>query len=105
MASSAQLKDTSGLIIGACRYGNERNWNGWIADVAFSDPHVATLVEGNMTMTSVDPTPEALRGFDCLVIATAHTGFDYEQIIAAGIPIVDSRNALKGIKADHILKI
>jgi len=75
------------------------------ADVSFSDPHVRTLVEGEMTMTSVDPTPEALSGFDCLVIATAHTGFDYEQIVAAGIPIVDSRNALKGIEAGHILKI
>ncbi len=75
------------------------------AEVAFSDPYVSTLVEGDMTMKSVDPTTDTLRGFDCLVIATAHSTFDYESIVAAGVPIVDSRNALKGIKADHILKI
>ncbi len=75
------------------------------ADVSFADPHVSTLVEGEMTMTSVEPTPEALRGFDCLVIATAHSAFDYDEIVAAGVPIVDSRNALKGIEADHIVKI
>ena len=75
------------------------------ADVAFSDPHVSTLVEGEMTMQSVDPTPEALRGFDCLVIATAHAAFDYDGIVASGVPIVDSRNALKGFAADNITRI
>jgi UDP-N-acetyl-D-glucosamine dehydrogenase len=39
------------------------------------------------------------------VIATAHSAFDYDMIVGAGVPIVDTRNALKRYTAPHIRKI
>ncbi|MCD4689833.1 nucleotide sugar dehydrogenase [bacterium] len=75
------------------------------ANVAYADPYVPTLVEGGMKMRSVDVDTAALREYDCLVVATAHSSFDYDAIVAAGVPIVDSRNALKGFDEGHIVKI
>lgn len=75
------------------------------ASVSYADPHVPRLDQAGLEMASVALTPEALRQFDCLVIATAHSAFDYDMIVGAGVPIVDTRNALKGHNAPHIRRI
>jgi UDP-N-acetyl-D-glucosamine dehydrogenase len=75
------------------------------ADLAYSDPFVPSFKDGSLEFTSVELTAESLAGFDCAVIATAHSTFDYEMIVGSGVPLVDARNALKGIKADHIRRI
>ena len=75
------------------------------AVVSYSDPFVATLHEGGFSLDSLELTPELLRDVDCIVIATAHSSVDYESVVGAGTPIVDTRNALKGFTGDHILKL
>ncbi len=75
------------------------------ADLAYSDPFVPGFKVASLELTGIELTAESLAEFDCAVIATAHSAFDYEMIVAAGVPIVDARNALKGIKADHITRI
>jgi UDP-N-acetyl-D-glucosamine dehydrogenase len=75
------------------------------ASVSYSDPHVPSVDEAGLRMTSLDLTPDLVKGFDCVVVATAHRGFDYDAIVAAGVPIVDTRNALKRYGASHIRKI
>jgi UDP-N-acetyl-D-glucosamine dehydrogenase len=42
------------------------------------------------------------EGIDCGVIVTDHKAFDYPSIVAAFPLIVDTRNALKGVKSDKI---
>ncbi len=75
------------------------------AAVSYSDPHVPDIDEGGVAMASLELTPDLLGEFDCMVIATAHAAFDYDMIVAAGVPIVDARNALKRYDAAHIRKI
>lgn len=75
------------------------------ADLSYSDPHVPRLAEGGLAMESVELTPERLREFDCIVVTTAHDGFDYKTVVDAGVPIVDTRNALKEFSADHVRRI
>jgi UDP-N-acetyl-D-glucosamine dehydrogenase len=75
------------------------------ASVSYSDPHVPGIDEAGLKMASVELTSDSLAGFDCLVIATAHDTFDYDTIVGAGVPIVDTRNALKRYDAEHIRKI
>jgi UDP-N-acetyl-D-glucosamine dehydrogenase len=75
------------------------------AALSFSDPCVARLEEAGFNMGSLALSPEVLAGFDCLVITTAHSAFDYDAVVAAGVPIVDTRNALKGYSGGHIRKI
>jgi UDP-N-acetyl-D-glucosamine dehydrogenase len=73
--------------------------------VSYSDPHVSLIDEAGIASTSLDLTPGVVAGFDCIVITTAHTAFDYDMIVAAEVPIVDARNALKRYSAAHIRRI
>jgi UDP-N-acetyl-D-glucosamine dehydrogenase len=48
-------------------------------------------------MRSVDLTPQNLAGYDCVVIATDHSNYDYAAIVEASQLVVDSRNATRRI--------
>jgi UDP-N-acetyl-D-glucosamine dehydrogenase len=56
------------------------------AEVSYHDPHVEEF-DG---MRSVDYAPET---FDCVVIVTAHSSIDYEDLVARAQVVVDFRNA------------
>ena len=74
------------------------------ARVTYTDPWVPTVREGAHTLTSVT-FAEALRtGFDCGVIITDHSAFDYAQLAALPL-IVDTRNALKAYAGAQILRL
>jgi UDP-N-acetyl-D-glucosamine dehydrogenase len=65
------------------------------AIVSYTDPYVPHLAHGSHTLDSV-PECEALNGgYDCLVITTDHSSFNYAEIARVGPLIVDTRNALK----------
>jgi UDP-N-acetyl-D-glucosamine dehydrogenase len=56
----------------------------------------------NLNMTS---TPlEQLEQYDCVLIMTDHTDYDYQAIVSQSTLVVDSRNATKGIKSDKIVR-
>ncbi len=71
------------------------------AILSYTDPYVPTLKHGDLDLTSV-PETDAADDVDCAVICTNHGVFDYKAIVKRYSLIVDSRNALKGIKADHV---
>jgi UDP-N-acetyl-D-glucosamine dehydrogenase len=48
-------------------------------------------------MRSVELTPSNLAGFDCAVIATDHSSYDYQAIVEASPLVVDTRNATRRI--------
>jgi UDP-N-acetyl-D-glucosamine dehydrogenase len=56
------------------------------ADVSYHDPHVAEF----NGLRSVAYAPEE---YDCVVIVTAHTAIDYEQLVDRAQLVVDLRNA------------
>jgi UDP-N-acetyl-D-glucosamine dehydrogenase len=53
-----------------------------------------------MSSTPLDKIPE----FDCVVIVTDHTQYDYARIVASAKLVVDTRNATKGIEAANIVR-
>jgi UDP-N-acetyl-D-glucosamine dehydrogenase len=66
-------------------------------EVSYSDPHVPEtkpVRRGDLGMKSVELTPDAIKGFDALVVATNHKAFDYAAIAANAKIIIDSRNAM-----------
>ncbi|MCK4409155.1 MAG: nucleotide sugar dehydrogenase [Candidatus Eisenbacteria sp.] len=75
------------------------------AVVSYSDPFVPTLHQGGLSLSSEKLTPVLLSDVDCIVITTAHSSVDYQIVVHAGTPIVDTRNALKDFTGDHILKL
>jgi len=47
----------------------------------------------------------AFQTYDCMVLITNHQSFDYEQLADLNIPILDTRNAFKGIRRSNIHKL
>jgi UDP-N-acetyl-D-glucosamine dehydrogenase len=75
------------------------------ADVLYNDPYFPTVGRGrhynlNMTCTPLDD----LGQYDCVLIMTDHTDYDYKDIVSKSRLVVDSRNATKGIKSDKIVR-
>ncbi len=74
------------------------------AEVSYNDPYFPTVGRGrkyNLNMTS---TPiEKVKEFDCVVIITDHSDYDYKRIVNEAKLVVDTRNATKGIKSDKIV--
>ena len=57
-----------------------------------------------LTARSKPLTKELLSKVDCSVIVTDHSNFNYDLIVSHSKLIVDTRNALKGIKK-HIVRL
>jgi len=65
------------------------------ADVSYTDPFVPRLSFDGRTLASVPFETALASPYDCAVVSTDHTVFDYPRI--AGMPlIVDTRNVIKG---------
>lgn len=75
------------------------------AEVLYNDPYHPTVGRGrkyNLNMTS---TPlDNLGQYDCVLIATDHSDYDYAQIVRDSKLVVDSRNATKGIQAENLVR-
>ena len=73
------------------------------AQVSYHDPYVPTLHAGASEMTSV-PLSD-LASYDCVVIITNHSNFNYEQICAEAQLVVDTRNATRDVRAPYAEKV
>jgi len=73
------------------------------AIISFSDPHVAEIRLESGTLLAQDAAAEETA--DCAVIVTDHSTFDYKALVRQARVIVDTRNALKGIKSDKIFRL
>jgi len=69
--------------------------------VVYNDPYVPQ-VEG---LKSIHLTRSSLKNADCVVITTAHSDYDYKEIVENARLIIDSRNATKEIKSKKIIKL
>jgi UDP-N-acetyl-D-glucosamine dehydrogenase len=69
------------------------------AQVAYNDPYVQTVkLEGDEKAHSVKLSAQMLAGYDCVVIVTDHSDYDYQWIVDNARLIVDTRNAAKNVK-------
>jgi UDP-N-acetyl-D-glucosamine dehydrogenase len=75
------------------------------AVVSYTDPYVPTVRHGSEVFESIPDTEMLRRAPDCIVICTDHSSFVWKPIVDSGIPIVDSRNALKGFDAPNIVRL
>jgi UDP-N-acetyl-D-glucosamine dehydrogenase len=79
------------------------------AHVDFNDPHVPAthrMRKYDLEMRSVPITPQTLAAYDCVIVSTHHSAYDWQSIADHATLIVDTRNAMKGVKGrrDHIVK-
>ena len=71
------------------------------AEVIFNDPHIPTIPtvrKYSFNMDSTELTPETLAAVDCVLLATDHSAYDYQFILAHADLIIDTRNAFNGLK-------
>lgn len=64
------------------------------ADISYSDPHIPTFPETReheFELDSVSITPQTIREYDCVLLATDHDKFDYQLISDNAALIVDTR--------------
>jgi len=75
------------------------------AEVSYNDPYFPFVGKGRKYDLQMTCTPlENLSAFDCAVIVTDHSDYDYNRIVNDSQLVVDSRNATKGIQSPKIVR-
>jgi UDP-N-acetyl-D-glucosamine dehydrogenase len=74
------------------------------AEVFYNDPYFPKVGRGRKYNLQMSCTPlENLGQYDCVLIVTDHSGYDYTKIVAESRLVVDTRNATNGIKSDKVV--
>jgi len=75
------------------------------AEVLYNDPYFPTVGRGRHYNLNMTCTPlENLEQYDCVLIITDHSDYNYQEIVQNSQLVVDSRNATKGIVSDKIVR-
>jgi UDP-N-acetyl-D-glucosamine dehydrogenase len=74
------------------------------AIVDYNDPYFPVVGHGRHYNLGMTCTPlEAIPEYDCVLIATDHSDYDYAAIVENAKLVVDTRNATKGIVSPKIV--
>lgn len=79
----------------------------WGANVSYYDPYIpeiSGLRQTDIVMKSVDLTKEILSRQDAVIIATAHSSINYQELLEFSSLIIDTRNAFSSIESDKVVK-
>ncbi|MHB8170312.1 MAG: nucleotide sugar dehydrogenase [Thermincolia bacterium] len=74
------------------------------AEVNYHDPYVPSFKSGDSVIYSINISQEIIRQYDCIILATDHTCFDYTMISKNAQLIVDTRNGFKEYR-ENIVKL
>ena len=75
------------------------------AIVSYNDPYFPYVGHGRHYHLDMHCVPlEDLTQYDCVLIVTDHSDYDYERIVRESKLVVDTRNATKGISSDKIVR-
>ena len=72
------------------------------ARVDYNDPYIPKtkkMRKYDLMKRSVPVTEKTLKSYDCVVIATDHSCYDYKLILKHSLLVVDTRNAMKGLES------
>jgi UDP-N-acetyl-D-glucosamine dehydrogenase len=74
------------------------------AQVSYNDPYFPTVGKGRKYDLQMKCAPlENLGQYDCALIVTDHSDYDYAKIVKESQLVVDTRNATKGIKSPKVV--
>ena len=79
------------------------------ATVEYNDPFFETVGCGrkyqlNLKSFPLSDTMSEVAEFDCVLIATDHSTFDYQAVVEHAALVVDTRNATRGINSPKIVR-
>jgi UDP-N-acetyl-D-glucosamine dehydrogenase len=74
------------------------------AQVSYNDPYFPEVGRGRKYDLGMKCTPlENLSQYDCVLIVTDHSDYDYERIVKESKLVVDTRKATRGIQSPKIV--
>ena len=68
-----------------------------LQNIEYSDPYIEKFVSDNINKNSIELTPEVIQGFDCVIIITDHSNYDWKMIFDNAGSIIDTRNASSNV--------
>jgi UDP-N-acetyl-D-glucosamine dehydrogenase len=75
------------------------------AQVSYHDPYFPFIGKGRKYDLQMKRTElEQLGQYDCIVIVTDHSDYDYKKIVGESKLVVDTRNATKGIDSPKVVR-
>jgi len=77
------------------------------AEVDYNDPHVPAthkMRNHDLEMRSIELNDRNISSYDCVLIATDHSDYDYEWIVKHSSVIVDTRGVTNDIKCENVLR-
>jgi UDP-N-acetyl-D-glucosamine dehydrogenase len=75
------------------------------ASVAYNDPYFPKIGKGRKYDLQMHCVPlEGIGQYDCVVILTDHSDYDYRSIVDQAQLVVDTRNATAGISSTSIVR-
>ena len=77
------------------------------AKVDYNDPYVLRthkMREYDLKMASVPLTEKNLKKYDCVLVSTDHSSYDYRFIVKHSSLVVDTRNATGGMRSPKIVR-
>ncbi len=76
------------------------------AKVDYSDPYVPEYIDENGNkMKSVKLSPKTVSSYDCVILTTNHSKFNYKMIAKNAKIVFDTRNGFKGVKGNNIVRL
>jgi len=75
------------------------------AQVSYNDPYFPFIGKGRKYDLQMKCAPlESLGQYDCVLIVTDHTDYDYARIVRESQLVIDTRNATRGIESLNIIR-
>jgi UDP-N-acetyl-D-glucosamine dehydrogenase len=75
------------------------------AQVSYNDPYFPFIGKGRKYELQMKCTPvDDVDKYDCVLIVTDHSDYDYQWIVQHASLVVDTRNATNGIHSDNIVR-
>jgi UDP-N-acetyl-D-glucosamine dehydrogenase len=75
------------------------------AQVSYHDPYFPFIGKGRKYDLQMKRSElEKLGQYDCIVIVTDHSDYDYKKIVGEAQLVVDTRNATKGIDSPKVVR-
>lgn len=73
--------------------------------VSYNDPYIPFVGQGRKYDLHMQSAPLTdLQQYDCVLIVTDHSEYDYQHIVSESRLVVDTRNATRGISSPNIVR-
>ncbi len=75
------------------------------ATLSYHDPFVPSVTIGERKFVNKPYSAKGLKTFDAVVVTTAHSAFNAKEILDHSRLVIDTRNMMRGLSADHLVRL